>query len=76
MTNIYNEVETIKNIKASTKYRIRRLRIMNIDIGDRFKKIPYEEKIKIVKENLEVQLEDFKSKCNSWIKEIVVIRKY
>ena len=76
MTNIYNEVETIKNIKASTKYRIRRLRMMNIDIGDRFKKIPYEEKIKIVKENLEVQLEDFKSKCNSWIEDLSFERIY
>lgn len=76
MTNIYNEVETIKNIKASTKYRIRRLRMINIDIGDRFKKIPYDEKIKILKENLEVQLEDFKSKCNSWIEDLSFERIY
>lgn len=76
MTNIYTEVETIQNIKVSTKNRIRRLRIMNIDIGDRFKKIPYREKIKIVKENLEVQLEDFKSKCNSWIEDLSFERIY
>ena len=64
-TNIYTEVETIINIQTSTRNRVRRLRMINSDIGNRFKKISYEEKIKIIKENLEVQLENFKSKCDS-----------
>ena len=75
-TNIYTEVETIINIQTSTRNRVRRLRMINSDIGNRFKKISYEEKIKIIKENLEVQLENFKSKCDSWIKDLSFERIY
>lgn len=72
----YSENEALENIIKNIRPKIRRLKLLNIDIEDRFKKISYEEKIRIIKEDFDYWLRKFRLNSESWIDRLFFERVY
>ena len=72
----YSENEALENIIKTIRPKIRRLKLLNIDIEDRFKKISYEEKIRIIKEDFDYWLRKFRLNSESWIDRLFFERVY